>query len=401
MKNLLFIIFMIIGVNVFSQVAINTDGLLADTSAMLDVKSTAKGMLVPRMSAAQRDAIAGPATGLLIFCTDDNLYYSNKGTPLAPSWVILNSKWISNGSNISFTGGNVSIGTTTPDAALSVASTSLAGIGTTGSFQIGQSNTYNLVCDNNEVQARYNGSGGTLYLQYWGGDISACQSGGTATFYGTANMSSNLIVSGRLGIKKSSPAYDLDINSTSYSAAYIYGPYNGGTLCNIVAGGTTSGTWGLYSYATTLGYAAYFSGNIYCTGSYLPSDEKLKENMQPLENALDKIMQLKINTYYFKPDYAILNLPTSKQYGFTAQNLESVFPELVRVNPAKAKEQPIEFKAVNYIGLIPILTEAIQEQQVLINARDEKIGNLQKQYDDLQVQFNDLKAIVLSLQQNR
>jgi hypothetical protein len=39
---------------------------------MLDVKSTTKGMLVPRMTAAQRDAISNPANGLLIYCTDNN-----------------------------------------------------------------------------------------------------------------------------------------------------------------------------------------------------------------------------------------------------------------------------------------------------------------------------------------
>ena len=399
MKNLLLILFIAIGLNVRSQVAINIDGSLADSSAILDVKSTAKGMLVPRMSAAQRDAIAGPAAGLLIFCTDDNLYYTNKGTPASPNWVILNSKWISSGSNISFSGGSVGIGTTTPDAALSVASTSLVGIGTTGSFQIGQSTTYNLVCDNNEVQARSNGAGSELYLQYWGGNLNVCQSGGTASFNGPVSMLNNLQVSGRIGIK-AAPAYDLHVNSADYTAAYMTSPFNGGTVCDIVAGGTTSGTWGLYSYATTLGYAAYFSGHIYCTGSYLPSDERLKENIQPLENALDKVMQLKINTYYFKPEYAKMNFPTSRQYGFTAQNLETVFPELVKLNPAKEKEQPVEFKAVNYIGLIPILTEAIQEQQALLDAKDKRIDDLQKQYDDLQEQFNDLKAQVLSIQQN-
>jgi|GEM_PF-2982732 len=49
------------------SVAINTDGSAANASALLDVKSTAKGILVPRMSRTERDAIASPATGLLIF----------------------------------------------------------------------------------------------------------------------------------------------------------------------------------------------------------------------------------------------------------------------------------------------------------------------------------------------
>jgi hypothetical protein len=51
-------------------VAINTDGTAANTSAMLDIKSTSKGMLVPRMNAVQRIGITTPANGLLVYDTD-------------------------------------------------------------------------------------------------------------------------------------------------------------------------------------------------------------------------------------------------------------------------------------------------------------------------------------------
>ncbi|MEO6540286.1 MAG: hypothetical protein ABIN74_04820, partial [Ferruginibacter sp.] len=47
--------------------AINTDGSTANASALLDVKSTTKGLLIPRMSKTERTAIALPATGLLVF----------------------------------------------------------------------------------------------------------------------------------------------------------------------------------------------------------------------------------------------------------------------------------------------------------------------------------------------
>jgi hypothetical protein len=60
MKKLLFLILIVIGMNAYSQVAINTNGSLPDNSAMLDVKSTDKGILVPRMIAAGRDAIVNP-----------------------------------------------------------------------------------------------------------------------------------------------------------------------------------------------------------------------------------------------------------------------------------------------------------------------------------------------------
>ncbi len=53
-----------------SQVAITTDGSSPDPSAMLDIKSTTKGLLPPRMTESQMDAIVSPVEGLMIFCTD-------------------------------------------------------------------------------------------------------------------------------------------------------------------------------------------------------------------------------------------------------------------------------------------------------------------------------------------
>jgi hypothetical protein len=97
-----------------AQVAVNTDGTQPDNSAMLDVKSTNKGMLVPRMTVAQRNAISSPATGLLVFCTDNNQYFSNRGTPAAPNWTMMSSQWISSGSTIYYNSGNVGIGETNP-----------------------------------------------------------------------------------------------------------------------------------------------------------------------------------------------------------------------------------------------------------------------------------------------
>ena len=105
---------------VFAQVAVNTDNSDPDGSAMLDVKSITKGVLVPRMTAAQRDAIASPANGLMIFCTDNNQYYFNQGTPAAKNWVMVNSQWLANGSSIYYNAGNVGIGTSAPTAILDV-----------------------------------------------------------------------------------------------------------------------------------------------------------------------------------------------------------------------------------------------------------------------------------------
>ena len=61
------------------NVAINTDGSAANNSAMLDIKSTNKGVLVPRMSTAQRTGIITPATGLLVYDTDTNNFWFYDG----------------------------------------------------------------------------------------------------------------------------------------------------------------------------------------------------------------------------------------------------------------------------------------------------------------------------------
>ena len=53
-----------------AQVTINTDGSAADGSAMLDLKSTDKGFLPPRMTEADRIAISNPVAGLVLWCTD-------------------------------------------------------------------------------------------------------------------------------------------------------------------------------------------------------------------------------------------------------------------------------------------------------------------------------------------
>jgi Head domain of trimeric autotransporter adhesin len=77
MKKLLQILVLIIGVNTFAQVGINTT--TPDASSMLDISATDKGILIPRMTAAQKTAIATPATGLMIYQTDgtSGFYYFN------------------------------------------------------------------------------------------------------------------------------------------------------------------------------------------------------------------------------------------------------------------------------------------------------------------------------------
>ncbi|MBN2730654.1 MAG: hypothetical protein JXR53_15625 [Bacteroidales bacterium] len=94
MKQLIFIIALFFSVSVFAQnVGINDDGSSPDASALLDVNSTEgnKGMLMPRLTQAQRNAISTPATGLIIYQTDNvpGFYYYNSA-----NWVKLSNERI-------------------------------------------------------------------------------------------------------------------------------------------------------------------------------------------------------------------------------------------------------------------------------------------------------------------
>ena len=67
------------------NVLIDDNGGAPDSSAQLEVKSTSKGVLVPRMTNAQMNAISSPATGLLIFNSTNGSFYFYNGS----AWVNL------------------------------------------------------------------------------------------------------------------------------------------------------------------------------------------------------------------------------------------------------------------------------------------------------------------------
>jgi len=96
--------------------SIKTDGTAPHASAMLDVQSTTKGMLVPRMTTAQRSAISSPATGLMVFDTNTGGFWFYDGT----AWADLSAGgagvWTQATGGIYHNTGNVSVNTTAIDA---------------------------------------------------------------------------------------------------------------------------------------------------------------------------------------------------------------------------------------------------------------------------------------------
>ncbi len=186
--------------------------------------------------------------------------------------------------------------------------------------------------------------------------------------------------------------YNGDISTTHPIAVYArswatdhygYGGYFKGGYC---------GVW-----SVGLDYAGYFSGNVHVSGTFTnPSDERLKENVQPFNNALSKIRLMSVHTFNFiqMTEEKQLILPEGEQIGLIAQELEEILPELVEnivhaydknenIENAESDMEQIEYKGINYIGLIPVLIEAIKEQQQMIESQQTQNEEQQRQIEKL------------------
>ena len=92
------------------------------------------------------------------------------------------------------------------------------------------------------------------------------------------------------------------------------------------------------------------SGDIHCTGTlFADSDLKIKKNLVPLDNALNKIVNL--NGYYYHKMYETKD--DQKHIGVIAQEVENEYPELV--------SNATQIKSVNYDGINAILIECVKE----------------------------------------
>jgi hypothetical protein len=107
----------------------------------------------------------------------------------------------------------------------------------------------------------------------------------------------------------------------------------------------------------------YINNDLYVNGSiYNTSDANLKENVVILhENKINNILKLNPVEYSFKTD-----INNNIHYGFLAQEVEQIFPELV-------KNENIGYKTVNYIEMIPLLVSKIKDMQNDINLLLKKV----------------------------
>ncbi len=250
---------------------------------------------------------------------------------------------------------------------------------------------------------------GLLHLE---GQTSSLKSG----IYSKINYVGNSDVAAIEAISKTNDGYGIGIRARgSYRGINVstneFNTENNPFACYGVhssangTGGTLYGIYGTSSGTGATNYAGYFAGDATVTGTFNnPSDRKLKKDIKLYENGLEKIRALKTKSYTYKVnEYEYMRLSDKKQIGFIAQEVEEVLPELVseNVQPEEVKfdddggriliKDAINYKAINYIGLIPVLTQGIQE---LDKNTTEEILALKKENENLKSELEEIKSLI-------
>ena len=231
-------------------------------------------------------------------------------------------------------GGYIGIGTSTPTTPLHVSGTG----DFIGFLESSSTGTTRLRLQNNDAARAYD-------ILVSGN--SSVFGGGKLVFYdGTSNVSRlTLDNAGNIGIGINVPAYRLDV-SGSINA----------------------------------------SGSVRANGVVLTSDARYKAHVQPLDSSLNTVLALRGVSYdWDRGTWKDRNFPDGRQIGFLAQELEKVLPELVQTDENG-------YKAVNYVGVIPILVEAVKEQQKQINEFRHDKDRLQSQSRAEMIELRDENA---------
>lgn len=261
----------------------------------------------------------------------------------------------------------------------------------------GEIDTNFINLNTDKLEASYTGNSnlvtlGTVTTGTWSATTIATTRGGTGltsftsggAVYATSSSALTTgtlpIASGGTGITTAPTSGTLLIGTSSggYSSATLTGTVNRVTVTNSSGGITLSGPQDLASSSNVqfgslgIGTAASgTAGEIRATNqitSYY-SDERLKESIQLIPNALDKVMSLRGVTYQPNQIAESLGYKKQNEVGVLAQDVEKVLPEAVKPAPfdimlfenTEISRSGENYKTVQYEKLVPLLIEAIKE----------------------------------------
>jgi hypothetical protein len=164
-----------------------------------------------------------------------------------------------------------------------------------------------------------------------------------------------------------------------------------------VYGNTDSG-YGIYGNAEDGGWAGYFAtGNVnidndlYVTNIYASScsgctsDVRLKKNVEPLRGALGRLLQLKGVTFEWKTPLEHIHEADrgeGTQIGFVAQDVETVFPSMVKEDGYTAPDGQ-KYKTLELRQIEALEVESIRELKTLHDEDQPRIAALEKRLDEL------------------
>lgn len=361
MKTLQFLLLSLFSILINAQVGIGTTAPHA--SSILHLNSTNSGLLIPRMTSVQKYSIVNPATGLLIYQTD-----------ITPGfWYYTGTIWTTFGSSsttytfnnaLTLTGSNAQLGgelvkTTTidnKDYDLIFKTTSTASYPGEIEFE-GKNRTI--------LKTKFNSN----YIEF-GNDFpyyDTTLDGSTFSDILGATQTVD-IIAGFQGPSSPSAGNCVKIGSIEY----IYDDQNALTFVNadLIPKIDQTTSFGQSIGASSRRWASIYANN----GVIQTSDIRYKKNIKPLKYGLNEILALNTITYNWKDNkVGLTTIPENLQkvnIGFSAQNLLEVMPEVVETHSWVPADEKGNFNrvendklGVNYSEIIPVLVNAIKEQQ--------------------------------------
>lgn len=208
---------------------------------------------------------------------------------------------------------------------------------------------------------------------------------------------------GRVGIGTDIPNAMLEVVTDITNFKAVRGTTSGNNSTGVYGSASGSDGYGVYGYANgtdgigVLGqvgaaggtpYAGKFLGNVRVEGDIEytgvlndVSDIRLKENITPLKNGIEKISRLKAIYFNNKGESS-----DNREVGVIAQDVEKVLPELVLTNKKG-------FKSVDYTKLSPVLIEAVKELKAENDILQEQNKQLESRLSELENAFKNSSSI--------